>query len=168
MPLQNHYQTSTMNPIEHFQDENFSKTRFSSVITTRCCLTPKILILFHAIPTHKTIKIRYSNIRSWKTCLAIWLEDKFQELPTVWAPIQPVIAPIDHKIEHHKFIYIYKHTCIYLFVLRERDKRGTLGREEAEEGGALQGECTDMPSCSSSLGFPPPLPPPPFILSFFI
>jgi hypothetical protein len=38
--------------------------------------------------------------------------------------------------------------------------RDTLGREEAEEGGALHGECTDMPSCSSSLSFPlPPTPP---------
>lgn len=46
-----------------------------------------------------------------------------------------------------------------MFVLkeeREQEKRETLGREEAEEGGgALHGECTDIPSCSSSLAFPP-------------
>lgn len=30
-------------------------------------------------------------------------------------------------------------------------RKETLGSEEAEEGGALHGECTDMPSCSSSL-----------------
>lgn len=34
-------------------------------------------------------------------------------------------------------------------------KMKTLGREEAEEGGALHGECTDMPSGSSSLTLPP-------------
>ena len=51
---------------------------------------------------------------------------------------------------------------------REREKGiDTLGREEAEEGGALQGECTDIPSCSSSLPFPPPLSIS-FILFFFI
>lgn len=34
-------------------------------------------------------------------------------------------------------------------------ERTTLGREEAEDGGALHGECTDIPSCSSSLALPP-------------
>ena len=41
-----------------------------------------------------------------------------------------------------------------IYIYRERE-RETLGREEADDGGALHGECTDMPSCSSSLPLPP-------------
>lgn len=44
--------------------------------------------------------------------------------------------------------------------------KSTLGREEAEERGALHGESTDMPSCSSSLSFPLP-PPPSMFVRFF-
>lgn len=81
--------------------------------------------------------------------LVVSLEGKSQELPTISAPIQPVTAPITITI--CKFPFQFQ-------IQRERE-RETLGREEAEEGGGLQGEWTDMPSCSSSLGFPalPPL-----------
>uniref|UniRef100_A0A2P2IVD3 Uncharacterized protein n=1 Tax=Rhizophora mucronata TaxID=61149 RepID=A0A2P2IVD3_RHIMU len=46
-------------------------------------------------------------------------------------------------------------------------ERETLEREEAEEGGALHGECTDMPSCSSSFSLPFPPPPPSILCPIF-
>jgi len=90
----------------------------------------------------------YVNMRVYY--LVASLEGKSQELPTISSPIQPVIAPVTiTRCQFQNQIQISK---------RDRETE-TLGREEAEEGGGLQGEWTDMPSCSSSLGFPalPPL-----------
>jgi len=65
------------------------------------------------------------------------MEDKFQELPTVAAPIQPGLYPITMIINQIQ-IQIQIHLKLKLKLkVRERE---TLLREEAEEGGGLHGE----------------------------